>query len=280
MNKSETQRKEAWLAAVWASALNAGVGTLGVMIFHARAWLPTWAMMQFAVGGALALLVLVSYRSASRAVCLAFFSLDVLSALVTSTAGAHAFVHAGQLGQLFESAEAGMLVIAILSPSVRLGVAWIGVFVLTRLVQFYMWAPELRDAVPATDPAFLPVYGVIGVVLLLYRRRSARLSIALSDARAERLTMEQLAHVSLALRDLSNTPLQTLTIALTLLRCKAEPTEQILASMDRALARLKDLRHALEPFETHAHWDQRYESFDAVARIEQLAADLARTPAR
>jgi hypothetical protein len=280
MNKLEIARKEAWQAAVWASALNAGVGVLGALAFRARPWLPMWAMVQFTAVGALTLIVLLAWRNAPRAACLVLFSFDVASALVASIGGAQAFVGAGQLGQLFESVRAGIIVLAIISPSVRLGVAWIGVFILAPFVQFYTWAPAIRDAVPPTDPWFIPIYGVVGTVLLLYRRRSVRLDHALSDARAERLTMERLARVSLALRDLANTPLQTLTTGVTLLRRKVEQPEEVLASMDRALVRLQGLRHALEPFEAHVHWEPQEESFDAIARIEQLAADLRRTPDR
>jgi len=280
MTEAEIERKEAWRGAVWASALNLGCGFLGALVFRTTAWLPVWTMLQFAGVGALVLLALLWWRQAPRAVCLALFSLDVASALVTSLAGANAYAHAGQMGQLYQSLEASLFVIAILSPSARLGAMWTGIFTAAPFVQFSGWPEAIRQSVVLPDLWLIPMYALIAVVLLSHRRRSVRLQRLLSDARADRLTLERLARVSLALRDLANTPLQTLTTGVDLLRRKLVAQQVVLPSMERALLRLQDLKRALAPFEQHVEWRPREESFDAVAQIEQVAADLGRSPAR
>jgi hypothetical protein len=280
MTEAETGRTEAWRSAVWASALDLGCGILGALAFRRTAWRPLSTMPQFAGMGALALLALLWWRRAPRAVCLALFSLDVASALVTSLAGANAEAHAGQLGQLYHSLEAGLFVIAVLSPSARLGGALIGAFTVAPFVQFSGWPEAIRQSVFLPDLWLIPMYAVIALVLLLYRRRSVRLQRLLSDARADRLTLERLARVSLALRDLANTPLQTLTTGVDLLRRKLGAEQVVLQSMEHALLRLHDLKRALAPFEQHVEWRPREESFDAVAQIEQIAADLGRSPGR
>jgi hypothetical protein len=280
MTEAEIERNEAWRGAVWASALDLGCGVLGALAFLRTAWLPVWTMLQFAGVGALALVALLWWRGAPRAVCLALFSLDVASALVTSLRGANAYAHAGQMGQLYQSLEAGLFVIAILSPSAGLGAASIAVFGVAPFVQFYGWPDAIRQAVLTPDLWLIPMYAAIAVVLLLYRRRSVTLQRLLSNARADRLTVERLARVSLALRDLANTPLQTLTTGVDLLRRKVGAEQVVLQSMERALLRLHDLKRALAPFEQHVEWRPRDESFDAVAQIEQVAADLGHSPAR
>ena len=280
MTEEEIERKEAWRSAVWASALDLGCGVLGALVFRRTAWLPVWTMLQFAGVGALTLLVLLWWRRAPRVVCLALFSLDVASALVTSLAGANGSAHAGQMGQIYQSLETGLFVIAILSPSARLGAAWIAIFTAAPFVQFSGWPEAIRRTMLLLDLWLIPMYGAIAEVLLSYRRRSLRLQRLLSDARADRLTLEHLARVSLALRDLANTPLQTLTTGVDLLRRKLGAQQVVLQSMEHALLRLHDLKRALAPFEQHVEWRPREESFDAVAQIEQMAADLGRSPGR
>src|SRR5262249_6515323 len=141
-------------------------------------------------------------------------------------------------------------------------------------IEIYTWSEAIRQAMPPTDAWFVPIYAVVAIALLVHRRRSIHLERALSEARTERLTLERLARVSLALRDLANTPLQTLTAGMTLLRRDGQNHDQVLASMERALERLDGLRHALLPFEQHVEWRPHDESFDALVRIEQIAGEL------
>jgi hypothetical protein len=274
MTPKEIERREAWRSTLWTSVLDLGCGVLGYIAFRTGSWMPDWAMIQFAVTGGITLAVTLAWRRAPRPACLALFSINVASGLVTCLAGTAAYAFVGQVWGLYQPFKASLLIIAILSPSLPVGLAWIAIFTLAPIVQTQLWEQTIRNAVPPWEPWFMPVFGAIALVLLLYRRRSLGLERELSEARARRLSVERLAGVSLALRDLANTPLQTLTTGVGLLRHNAPDSDRVLASMERALARLEKLRHSLAPFERE--WQPADESFDALARMEQMASDLTR----
>jgi hypothetical protein len=274
MTEVDIARGEARRAVLWSSVLNFSCGVMGTLAFRQANWLPMWAMVQFAISGGVVFLVALLWRGARRPVYLGLFSLNVASALLTSLAGANAFAFVGQVGEVYQSLKAGLVVIAVLSPSLRLGAAWIGVFAVAPIVQAHLWEPTIRNAIPAWEPWFVPIYGAIALVLLLYRRRSMTLQNELAETRAERLAIERLAGVTLAVRDLANTPLQTLTTGVGLLRHNVPDSDRVLASMERALSQLAKLRLALAPFERE--WQPADESFDALARVERLASELPR----
>ena len=270
---NDLERKEAWRSVIWTSALNTGSGIAGAMAFRSQPWLPMWAMMQFAALGALVAAVALIWRTAPRRVLLVLFSLNVVSALFTALAGAQTFAHANRMEELFQAVKAGLFVIAILSPSLPIGVGWILVFTLAPMVQVHTWAPDIRARVAVWEPWFVPIYGGIALVLLIYRRRSVALERQLAEARATRLSVERLARMSLAIRDLANTPLQTLTTGVALLRRDLGERGLVLASMERALERLGKLRHTLAPFEQAC--EPGDESFDGLARIERAVDEMA-----
>jgi hypothetical protein len=280
MTQAEIARRQAWRSALWSSGLDFGSGALGTLAFWPLSDMPIWPTVQFGVVGGVLLVVLLLWRRAPRAVCLVLLSINFASALVTSLAGMQALMTRGVASELFQSIKISFIVIAILSPSVWLGLAWMGIFAVAPVIEFYLWTAPMQAAAPPGEPWFAVIYAGIGAVLLLYRHRGLRLERTLSDVRAERLTMQRLAHVALALRDLSNTPLQTLTTGVGLLRHKVAAEEKVLASMDRALARLQELGGVLKSFEEPIEWKPHDESFEAVTLIEEIAAELGSSSRR
>jgi hypothetical protein len=84
--------------------------------------------------------------------------------------------------------------------------------------------------------------------------------------------IEELARMSLAVRDLANTPLQTLELTLELLRrSDADPT--IVERLSRSLQRLRRLNELLASYEQDVVWTARQESFDAVRVLERREAE-------
>jgi len=275
MTRAEIARREAWHSAAWTSAMDLGAGILAALVVRAWPWLPTWVLLQFAATGGLVLVVLFACRDAPRGLCLVLFSVNVASALVTALAAANALARSGHVGQPFEALIAGLMLIAILSPSIGLGVAWIAVFTLAPWIAVH--CPEFtQKSFLALDLWFIPIYAGMALVVLLYRSRCLHLENTLSNARAEQLMLERLGRVSLVLGDFANTPLQTLTTGVSLLRHKAQPQDRVRAAMERALGRLQRLKQALMPFDYGVEVSRQEESFDAIASIVKIADDLGR----
>ena len=260
---------EAWRSALWGSLLNVTVGLAGALVVgRLSAVLPLWGFVQQAGVGALGLIALLAWRRAPRVISLGVLQLQFASALTISLGGAQARVFAGQTIEVYQALKAGMIVIAILSPSAPVGTAWITIFAMAPVFQPEWWPVAARQHLPSLERWFVPVYGILAAALLLFRRRSALLESELSEARAEQLTVERLARMSLALRDLANTPLQTLSLGVSLLRHKLEKPEVVLDAMGRSIAKLVSIQQTLAPFEDDLEWRPRDESLDAVAQIE------------
>jgi hypothetical protein len=273
--KDELARREAWRSAAWASALDLGTGVLvTIALGRSPPGIPQWPLVQFAGVGALILAVLLVWRGAPRPASLALLSVDFAAGLVAALVMAHYFARAGVTGSMYQATKVSVFVIAILSPSTWLGAAWITVFAAIPFVEALVWPGDLRNALGPGEPWLTPIFGAVALAILFYRRRGARLAHALSEARARQLTVERLARMSLAVHDLANTPLQTLTTGVDLLASGAPPEERLLAAMMRALARLEQLKRLLTPFEP-VEWLARDASFDAVTRLEQLARELS-----
>ena len=73
----------------------------------------------------------------------------------------------------------------------------------------------------------------------------------------------------LAVRDFSNTPLQTLYLTTALLRYRHRNDSELLERMDRSLARLRELNDIMSRYETQVGWKDGDESLDAAAVLQR-----------
>ncbi len=281
MTQSEEARKEAWRSAAWSSAIDVIVGGLGLIAIGISSPMPIWFIAQFVAVGAVVMAVLVVWRQAPRAACLGLLSLNFASALLAVWAGADAQSRLGDVSEPYRALVVSMLVIAILAPSVALGAVWITAFALLPIVQTWTWPAETVRRLPTGEPWLTTAFGVAAIGILLYSRRSVRLERELSAVEGERLAAQRLASMALSVRDLANTPLQTLTSGLSLLRMGQAPSAVVLDPMERALTKLGMLRRALGRFEQHLEWHPQDESSDPLSSIEQMATKASEpTPRR
>ena len=280
MTQSEDARKEAWRSAAWSSAIDVIVGGSALIAIGVSSRMEIWFIAQFVAVGALVMAVLVVWKHAPRAACLALLSLNFASALLAVWAGAEAQSSLGDVSEPYHALVVSLLMVAILTPSVPLGAVWITAFALLPIVETWTWPAEIVRRLPTGEPWLTASFGVAAMGILLYSRRNVRLARELSAVKGERLAAERLASMALSVRDLANTPLQTLTSGLSLLRMGHAPMAAVLDPMDRALAKLSMLRRALGRFEQHLEWHPQDESSDPLSRIEQLASKTPAEPQR
>ena len=105
------------------------------------------------------------------------------------------------------------------------------------------------------------------VVLYVIGRRVSAVERAAERARTEARALERLAREQLALRDLANTPLQTLEIVVELLRRQHPEARELSDRMERSLVRLRELSRAIS-VHPGVRWGPREESFDPLAVLE------------
>jgi hypothetical protein len=267
VTQSEEARKEAWRSAAWSSAIDMIVGGLALLAIGFSSPMPIWFIVQFVAVGALVMALLVVWKHAPRSACLALLSLNFASGLLAVWAGADAQSRLGDVSGSYHALVVSMLMVAILTPSEPLGAVWITAFALLPIVETWTWPADFVRRLPTGEPWLSTAFGVAAMGILLYSRRSVRLARELSAVKGERLAAERVASIALSVRDLANTPLQTLTSGLSLLRIDRAPAAAVLDSMERALAKLSVLRSALGRFEQHLEWRPQDESFDSLSRL-------------
>ena len=142
--------------------------------------------------------------------------------------------------------------VALLTPhSIALAAGLIVIFAVEAFLVYRfvdMGAHPL--ALTAGEPWVTLVYCLIAAALLVYRRQTRVMGERLIEARAEAEVLHRLAETSLAVRDLVNTPLQSLELAVGALEARHPEERPTLARMRRAIARLSELGHVLSVWES------------------------------
>lgn len=173
----------------------------------------------------------------------------------------------------FRAHQLGAIAIALIAPPV----AWVGVVALVTLVgaavlQFMLFDPAIRAQMPFGDPWTTLFFGGFALGILFYRRRGDRMERDTAHAEAEAENYQRFARAMIAVRDLSTTPLQTLTNMVVLLRQHGPELRAIADRLERAVARLTELERATRPFERQLEWKPGDESWDpkAILQMESL----------
>jgi hypothetical protein len=156
----------------------------------------------------------------------------------------------------YEPNKLSAVTLAIIAPpGWSTGIVGILMFVGSALVRHFTWPDAIRPRISAGEPFGIIAYGVFALVVLGFKQRGNRLRAELERARTEKVALERLARVSITLRDLANTPVQTLE----LVRQRLLTTDPQLGlqteRMGRALERLHRLNDILAPYESTVVWN-------------------------
>lgn len=171
-----------------------------------------------------------------------------------------------------------MLAIGVLAPTgLLLGGGLIASFALEAVVLWYALGLGVHPGVRSPwEPWVTLIYGGVALGMLAYRVRSHNIELKLREVRAEAEALERVARLFIAVRDATNTPLQTLELSIALLRKRSPESEPTIAAMERAVQRLRSLAQRLGSVDPLLVWREGDESFDAEAMLRHLEEDLAR----
>jgi hypothetical protein len=131
---------------------------------------------------------------------------------------------------------------------------WLGLLVMAlvateALLEYWLGGLHAQPGLWVHDPWATLVAAGVGVLIMLLRTRDLSHERE-AAARLERLqATEKIALMSLAVRDLANTPLQTLAASLALLERECPEAERFLPRMQRSLGRLTELNELLRRYE-------------------------------
>ncbi|WP_235217110.1 hypothetical protein [Archangium violaceum] len=171
-----------------------------------------------------------------------------------------------------------MLAMGVLAPTgLWLGGGLIASFALEAAVLWFALGLGGHPGVRSPwEPWVTLVYGGVALAILAYRVRSQNIELKLREVRAEAEALERLARLFIAVRDATNTPLQTLELSIALLRQRSPGSEPTIAAMERAVHRIRSLTQRLGSMDPLLVWREGDESFDADAMLRHLEEDLAR----
>jgi hypothetical protein len=126
-----------------------------------------------------------------------------------------------QRGQFdaFPGSKLTALAIAFLAPSGAVGAALIGLTMLGPVAEVYLrWTAEQRNHMPVLEPWQTVLFGLVALGLLAVRRKHVSAVRELARERARRIGLARVARLVLSVQDFANTPLQTITLSIPLLR--------------------------------------------------------------
>jgi hypothetical protein len=124
------------------------------------------------------------------------------------------------------------------------------------------WSAEW--SVPSWQPWTSLAYGGCMALLALYRAHRQRGEVATIVKLEEAGALQRLLRSHLAVRDLVNTPLQTLGISAHLLRARCPEAGEVIGSIERAVERLNELNQVLSEGASAIEWSPGTEGFDPV----------------
>ena len=262
------------------------IGVIGVLAFSGTPLRVVQAAGILINGGVLWILQM-RHRPFSRAASNALFLLvlvptTVMVWMLDDTVAAHSARWVP-----YEPNKLSALTLAIIAPPGWVtGTVAILMFVGSALVHHFTLADGLRARISVGEPFGIISYGVFAFVLLGFKQRSLSMREALEHTRSERLALERLARVAIALRDLANTPVQTLELVRLELLLDAPSREVLAERMGRALVRLRQLNDILVPLQNAVPWPDKAHSFEtelaaacrATAGTGSESAERSRAP--
>ena len=176
----------------------------------------------------------------------------------------------------FEPNKLSALALAMIAPPAWwVGITGILMFVGSAVVHDLVVSDVVRARMAAGEPLGVVAYGVFALVLLGVKQRGRILEATLAHERSEKIALERVARVAMSLRDLANTPTQTLElIRQTLVTC--DPRLEVQAErMGRALERLRRLNEILGAYQSAVTWDSDGDaSFDGELQAGRPAPRL------
>jgi hypothetical protein len=271
----------AYRGALVAAVLNALGTPFEIAIAASVPHFPRWPpIASSAVGVVVAIALWVGRRRMSvRLASLAFIvnNAVIIAALWLTNP---AFATTGQCWLPFQANKLGSLAAAILAPEIWSGIVVVSGFAGSGILQTLLLPPQVRAGLEHATVLTLFVWGGFGFAVLVLQLRRQHMQVFLVNARVQRRALEQLAERLMAIRELTNTPLQTIEFCTALIRRRYPMAGDELDYMERAVKSLRELGDILSELEANERWSLEHEALDARATLSRPVANLRRPSER
>jgi len=272
MNEAESIRGP-WRSAMVAVVLNFVGMAVDIFVGRSIPRMPVWPNVASMAGAVvLAAILLRHRRTATAGLANGVFLLNVLLILAALWFTNAAYAGSGRPWVPFQANKLGMLTVALLAPELWVGLLSIGSFMAAALWQFATFSDGSRAGLAVGEPEATLVIGIFAAILLTYRNRRSGLEREVVRAQTQRVAMWTFARAVLAIRDLSNTPLQTITFASAAARLRYPEDGRLWDRIDRAAADIHALDARLREYERALNWGPGDESIDSSAELSSVVS--------
>jgi hypothetical protein len=251
------ESRYAWRGAMLACALNAIGMPLDIVLTTDVPGMPWWPAVSSSAVGLMLAVALVAFRARPTfrlATTVFMLNTAVMLVALWITSGAYAAAPGRWIP--FQANKLGAVAASVLAPGLVTGLVAIGGFVGMVVLRYFMLPGTLQERLPISEPWAIFIYALFAVGILGYRVHSVRLARRMFLMRTESIATQRLARTFLALRDFTNTPLQTIELAANIVRKRCPDLGPILDRVDRSIDRLYRLNHALSVYESHLEWTE------------------------
>jgi len=162
------------------------------------------------------------------------------------------------------------LVVGMVAPQpVWAGYLVIGVSTIVPVLQTQISSEVIRGGFTDVEPWLTLIYTMCGFFIFRYRMKSIERKAELIRLESERKALNELNHIFLALRDFTNSPLQSVEFVASLLELNEINREDAAKHLRIFLAELDKLNHVLNTYGANRVWSTSDVSFDPLRVINQ-----------
>jgi signal transduction histidine kinase len=261
--------RSAWLETIIAATINATGMALELSIGRSVPGMLDWPAY-VSIGGALGILGTLFFvrKNPPSTLCSGLFLLNICFVVIALYLRNPYYAAADHVWVPFQANKLGCFIIALLSPSLGVGLLGIALHVGTAIVSYYfVFTPEIRDRLAFGEPVAMIAFGLAGLLTLISRMRRMTTEADTLRLYLETKAAKQLAMTMIRLRDLMNTPLQNIELSLPLLKDKRGNEEIAIESIEHAVDRLNELNESMRKYERDFVWRDGDESFKQLSEM-------------
>lgn len=167
------------------------------------------------------------------------------------------------------------VIVALLAPFPHYaGYILLSFCLLIPPIQVLLFSPEIIQASGHYEPWITMCYALVAFLVLHHRISTLQLHANLIESQTKEKSLRDFADVAMALRDLTNTPLQSLDLLTDLLREEKISHKQASELLSRTTYRLRDLMQVLSEQQKKIFRQQVQESMNSMDIIRQAFGSI------
>jgi PAS domain S-box-containing protein len=198
------------------------------------------------------------------------FVIVIVATLTQAWITNHYVLTTGARFEPFLGDKLTVLAVALIGPTeLWVALGCLAATTLLPVIQFFALPAIARHTVIGPEPWIALFYSVLGFVIYFHRRHQVTVEQQLASANTRALLSSEYVRKLIAVRDLANTPLQSIEFTMGRLAATCPGARIEIERIQRSLDRLRKLSTVLARYEPEA-WIHEYAGFDPLEVLQDL----------